>query len=159
MLVRVIRLAECLLPSHIILPCKNSLRSWSSVGRREVAIVTEHGTPVVESLLLFLGAFLKEYFAEYVLFLLMRVIILHVVIMWLVENAVRIMIAVRVLISDSSGLTHGGVWIYTKIVWSSWYLSLLLAVAALACDEEDAFVETADHWNFGLSGGLLTLSR
>jgi hypothetical protein len=157
-LVRVIGLAECLLPSHIILPCKNTLGSWSSVGRGEVAVVIEHGTPIVESLLLFLGAFLEEYFAEYVLFFLMRVIILHVVIMWLVENAVRIMIAVRVLISYSPSLTHGGVWIYTKIIWSSWHLSWLLAVAALACDEEDAFVETADHWDLRLSGGLLTLS-
>ena len=107
MLIWVVRLAESLLPSHIILPSKNALGSWSSVGRWKVAVVTEHGTPIVESLLLLLGAFLKEYFSKDVLFLLVRVIILHIVIMWLIENAVRIVIAVRVLISYSPGLTHG----------------------------------------------------
>ena len=64
------------------------------------------------------------------------------------------MIAVWVFISDSSRLTHRGVWIYSETtIWRPLYLPWLLAVGALACYEEDAFVEAADHWDFGL--GLL----
>jgi hypothetical protein len=69
MLVGVISLAEGLLSCHIILACEDTLRSWSSVVKLAVVIV-EHGTAIIKSLLLFLGAFFEKDLAKNILFLL-----------------------------------------------------------------------------------------
>lgn len=92
----------------------------------------------------------------------MGVIVLHIVVVGLVEDAIGVVVAVRVLISDPSGLTHRGVRVEAKAAVQSWgscrhrsWLPLL--VLALASDEEDALVETTDNRNLRL--GLLLLCR
>ena len=152
MLIGVIGLTKGLLPSHIILTCEDALRPWSSVGRGEVAIIIiEHGATIVKPLLFLLGAFFKEYLAENILLLLVGVVILHIVIMWLVEHRVRVVVAVWILVADPASLTHRRVWVDTYPIGSPWHLTWLLAIASLACYKQDAFVETADHWNLWLS--------
>ena len=54
------------------------------------------------SLLFFLCALLEEDFPEYFLLLLVRVIVLHVIVMGLVKHKVVVVIAVRVLVSNSA---------------------------------------------------------
>lgn len=58
------------------------------------------------SALLFLGTLFEEHFSEDVFLLAERVIVLHIVVVGLVKHAIRIVIAVRILIPDSADLAQ-----------------------------------------------------
>ena len=110
-LVRVVRLAQRLLARRFVRTSKHgALRhAWAcSAGSSgsKLAVLTRHGASVVDSLLLFLGTFLEEDLAQHVFLLLVRVIIFDVVVVWLVEHAVRVVIAVWILIANSPRLTQ-----------------------------------------------------
>ena len=61
---------------------------------------------VVQSLLLLFCAFLEEDFPENIFLLLMGIVVLHVVVMRLIKHAVRVVIAIWILVSDSPRLAH-----------------------------------------------------
>lgn len=110
-----------------------------------------HRISIVESLLLFLGAFFEKHFSQNIFLFLVRVIILHVVVMRLVEYAVGIVIAVWVFISYSSRLTYW-VRIYSAydVVWAASVYRVLsiLTVRALACDQQYSLVKSANNGYF-----------
>ena len=84
----------------------------------------------------------------------MGVVIFDVVIMWLIKDAVRIMVAIWVLISYSSSLTHWAIWIDSKTcISTNWHraCSWLWGIWSLASDQQDSFMETTDNWNFWLT--------
>ncbi len=62
---------------------------------------------IIQSLLLFLRTFLKEDFPENIFLLLVRIVILDVVVVRLVKHTVRVMVAIWILVSNSSCLAHG----------------------------------------------------
>lgn len=100
MLVRIISLIECLLPCHLSL----------SVYVRPVGLhvrinaIVEELVAIVESLLFFFGALLEKDFAQHVFLLFVRIVVLHVVVVGLIEYAIGVMVAIWVLISDSTSL-------------------------------------------------------
>lgn len=151
MLVRVVCLTECLLSCHVTLACKYSLWSWCSSSWEDS--VRKHGASVEESFLLLFGALFEKYLSENIFLLFVWVIIFHVVIMWLIKDAIWIVIAVWIFVSYSSGLTHGWVWVDTKsIIGSSWhYLTRLLTILSLASYQENSLVKSANYWYFWLS--------
>ena len=97
-----------------------------------------------------------------------RVIVLDVVVVRLVEHAVWIVIAVRVLVSYSSDLTKLHmriailVWIFTSEVCRRIRIESILTWTTrlreiLAGQQQHLLVETTDHRYFWLLLGLLTL--
>lgn len=97
MLVRIVRLTERLLPgkfSRIVLPVDAVKHELVVARHRKYAA------------LLLPCAFLEEHFPEHILLLLVRVIVLYIVIMWLVEDRIAVMVAVRVLVTDSPRLAE-----------------------------------------------------
>ena len=79
--------------------------SWGSWSSRESPIGV-HRASIVKSFLLLFSTLFEKYFSENIFFLFMGVIVFHIVVMWLIEDAIGVVVAVRILISDSSGLTH-----------------------------------------------------
>ena len=78
--------------------------------------------------------------------------------MWLVKNAVWIVVAIRILVSDSSSLTHRAVWIDSEaVVGTCWHRAWLLGIWALASDQQNSFMEATDNWDFWLALGLLLI--
>lgn len=155
MLVWVVCLAECLLSCHVTwVSSEHTLRSWGSISW-ELAVRVHRGT-IVESFLFFFCAFFEKHFSQYIFFLLVWVIIFHVIIMRLIENAVGVVIAVGIFVSYSAGLTHWAIGIDTKATWDSWYLSVLLSIS-LASYQQNTFVEPTDYWDFWLCLLLLLL--
>ena len=121
-LVWVVGLAQCLLARRFVRTGKHgALRhAWArsaDASGSKLAVLARHRASVIDSLLLFLGTFLEEDLAQHVLLLLVRVIIFDVVVVWLVEHAVRVVIAVRVLVADSARLAQGRVGIETTEAW------------------------------------------
>lgn len=155
MLVRVIGLTECLLACHLTWACihvpiwsRSSLTSWKSTIR-------VHRAAVVQPLLLLLGALLEEYLPEHILFLLVRVIVLDIVVMRLIEHAVGVVIAIWILVSDSPGLAHRGVWVHaTETGCATRSVEHLtgrsVAVVTLTGNEQYPLMEAAYHWNLRL---------
>lgn len=86
----------------------------------------------------------------------MGVIIFDVVVVRLVEHAVRVVIAVWVLVSYSARLAHRRVWIEateacsTGATNTSWSSTCAVCIWALARDEEDSLVEAANDWDLWL---------
>lgn len=81
----------------------------------------------------------------------MRVIILHVVVMRLVENAVRIVVAIRVFISYSSCLTYWvGIYSANDVVWARSIDRVLsiLTIRSLTCYQQNSFMKTTYNWYF-----------
>lgn len=160
MFVWIVSLTKCLLSCYVTLSSgEYSCRSWSSITSWESSI-SEHWTPIIKPLLLLFGALFEKDFPEDIFLLFMRVIILYIIIMRLIKDRIRIVIAVWVFVSDSSSLAHWAVWVYSEAaVGTCWHLRAAgwrLAVEALAGDQEDSFVETADHWDFWLVRLLLS---
>ena len=85
MLVGVVGLAEGLLSRHLILPI-NSIIIGETYTRVHAVVI--HLRPTIQALFFLFGALFEKHFAEYIFFLLVRIIILYVVIMRLVKNAV-----------------------------------------------------------------------
>ena len=82
-----------------------AVRSWGSWTSRESSVGI-HRAAIIKSFFLFFSTLFEKYFSKDIFFLLVRVVVFHIVVMWLVEDTIRVVIAVRVLISDSSCLTH-----------------------------------------------------
>jgi len=155
MLVGVIGLTECLLACHFTWACihvpiwsRSSLSSWKSTIR-------VHCTAVVQPLLLLLGALLEEYLPEHILFLLVRVIVFDIVVMRLIEYAVGVVIAIWILVSDSPGLAHRGIWVHaTETGCTTWSIHHLawrsIAVVTLTGNEQYPLMEATYHWNLRL---------
>jgi len=91
------------------------------------------------SALLLFGTFFEEHLTKNVLFLAEAVIILHVVVVRLVKHTIRIMVAIRVLVTDPSDLSQlhvrcralvrmflewHSVWI---VAWLTWPRATLLS--------------------------------
>ena len=124
------------------------MASWKSTIR-------VHCAAVVQPLLLLLGALLEEYLPEHIFFLLVRVIVFDIVIMWLIEYAVGVVIAIWILVSDSPGLAHRGIWVHaTKTGRATCSIEHLawrpIAVVTLAGNEQYPLMEAAYHWNLRL---------
>lgn len=152
MLVGIVGLIESLLPRHVILVREDPVGTRRSLAW-ELAIGV-HAAAVVESLLLLFGALLEEDFSENIFFLLVRIVILHIIIMRLIEYAVGVMVAVRILVPDPSSLRHRAVRIDTQSIHTTIHGGALL-ILPLACDQQDALVEAADDWDLRLSLLLL----
>lgn len=94
-------MVESLLASHFVSPVDASMTctelSLGPVDRR---------LSIEESLLFLFGTLLEEHFAQDVFLLLVRVIVLDVVVVRLIEYAVRVMVAVRVLVPDPTSQGH-----------------------------------------------------
>ena len=103
-LVWIVGLTECLLAGHLAVASEHAL--WSRSNLAAWVLSRIHGAPIVESLLLLPRAFLEEHFPEHILLLLVRVVVLHVVVVGLVKDTIGVVIAVWVLISNPSSLTH-----------------------------------------------------
>lgn len=125
MLVRVVRLTKRLLPGlllHVVLPID----------------AVEHELVAAEDSALFLlRALLEEDLAQHILLLLVRVVVLHIVVMRLIEDRIAVVVAVRILVADASGLAE-------CLVWIKRHGALLV----LAGDQKYTFVEPADDWDF-----------
>lgn len=105
MLVRVVGLAQSLLASNLILAKEASLSRRTSVdAEREITLV--HVGPAEKSFLFLFGAFFEENFPQDIFFFLVRIVVFHIVVVRLVENTVRVMIAVWIFVSDPPGLTE-----------------------------------------------------
>lgn len=61
---------------------------------------------IVQSLFLFFCTFLEEDFPENIFLLLMGIVVLHVVVMRLIKHAVRVVVAIWILVPDSPRLAH-----------------------------------------------------
>lgn len=143
MLVGVIGLAEGLLPRHLVGRAVH-------VGSLELGIGVDVAA-VVEALLLFFGALLEENFAEHVFFLLVGVVILDVIIVRLIKNAVRIMIAVGVLVSYPPRLAHGRVGVQSVQAIARLHAGRHLSVGVvLAGYQKDSLMETTNDRDLGL---------
>ena len=153
-LVGIVGLVESLLPRHVILVREDPVRTWRSLAW-ELAIRV-HAAAVVKSLLLLFGALLEEDFSENIFFLFVRVIILHIIIMRLIKYAIGVMVAVRILVSDSSSLRHRAVRIDAQAIHATVHRGALL-ILPLACDQQDALVEATDNRYLRLSLLLLLL--
>jgi hypothetical protein len=97
------------------------------------------------SLLFFLRTFLEEYLAKNFLLLLVRIIILYVIVGWLIKREVIIVVAVRILVSDATGLHHVTL-SSCLILWIHTYLW---------CQKQHSFMKTTNNWNFWLNLLLL----
>ena len=118
--------------------------------------------------LFFLSAFFEEDFPQNVFLLVESVVILDVVVVRLVKYTIWIVVAVRVLVPDSSDLTELNmwipvlVWIFTSKVWLRIRVESGLAWSTrlreiLASKKQHLLVETTDHRYFWLLLRLLTL--
>ena len=104
MLVRIVGLTKSLLPSHLARTSVHAIWSWSSLAR--ILSVGKHRAAIEQPLFFLLGTLFEEYLPQHILLLLVRVIILHVVVVGLVKDTIGVVIAVWVLISNPSSLTH-----------------------------------------------------
>ena len=101
-LVWIVGLREGLLPSDLRV-VEHSIIWVRTVWTK---LIWKDGTAIIEPLLFFFGTFLEEDFAEDVLLLLMRIIILHIIVMRLVKHVVCIVIAIRIFITNPASLAH-----------------------------------------------------
>lgn len=147
-LVWIISLAESLLPCHLIGSIDSSMRSTKSTP----SIGVDWSLSTVQPLLFLLGALLEEDLAKHIFFLFVRVIVLDVVVVGLVEHAVRVVVAVRILVANTSGLSYAGVRVHAV---QATHPILQLCSIVLTGDEQDALVEATDHRDLGWSLLLL----
>jgi hypothetical protein len=105
-LVWIICLAEGLLPCYFAWSCVHE-PSWSrsslATSKRPSGVDL---AAIIQSLLLFFRTFLKEDFPENIFLLLVRIVILDVVVVRLVKHTVRVVVAIWILVSNSSCLAH-----------------------------------------------------
>ena len=60
----------------------------------------------VTALIIHLRRLLEKYFSQDLLFLVVRVVIFHIVVVWLVKDGGGVVVAVGILISDPAHLIH-----------------------------------------------------
>lgn len=112
------------------------------------------------------GRFFEKDFAQHLFFFpLIRLIILHIAVVWLVVNCRAVVVAVRVLIAHPTHVVHylrlSGVWAQRNLgrVVVTTQLRRLeglvrrhvlssLRSEVLAGQEQHLLVETTDYWNF-----------
>ena len=149
MLVRIIRLTVSLLSCY--------LTRWStihlSIWPRCTAILTIRidCISIIKSLLLLLGTLFEKHFPQDIFFLLVRVVVLHVVVMGLVENAVGVVVAIWILVSYSSCLAYRvGIDSAYHVVGAATIDCVLsvLTVRALAGNQQYSFVKATNYWYF-----------
>lgn len=97
----------------------------AAMGKSELLLNRKDSLAAVQAFLLLLGALFKEHFAQDIFLFLVGVVVLDVVVVRLVEHAVRIVVAVRVFVSDSPGVRHARVRVHPHA--HAW-LSLVLIV-------------------------------
>ena len=123
-----------------------------------------HIVTYLGSFFFFFSTFFKEDFSKYILFFLVRIIILDIVVVRLIEDAVIIMITIRILIPYPSCLRCTqclwiSIWINTYwktlIILLAWSTPILILIRA--CNQQYSFVETTDHRYFRLLLSLLLL--
>lgn len=98
-LVGVVGLVYGLLPGYL---------GWSRHMVNLVVGSEEVGRAVVNPAFLLLRAFLEKRLAQHILLFLMGVVVLDVVVVRLVEHAVGVVVAVRILVPDPSRLDYRG---------------------------------------------------
>ena len=144
MLIRVVSLAKCLLPSHLTVSEHSGSPTCSNRSKRAVR---KDLRPAIQAFLFFLGTLLEEDLPEDVLFFLVRVVVLDIIVVGLIEHAVRVMVAVRILVPDSASLRHRGVRVDASDALHT-CLHGILVLVVLASYQKNALVETTDHWYF-----------
>ena len=146
-LVWVICLTERLLSCYFAWTCIHEPSwSWSSLASWKWSVRIDLAA-IVQSLFLFFCAFLEEDFPENIFLLLMGIVVLHVVVMRLIKHAIRVVVAIWILVSDSPRLAHRWVWVGTgDTTWaSSCHVSTRLPAVSLAGYQKYALVEAADY--------------
>lgn len=146
-LVWIICLAEGLLSCYFAWSCVHE-PSWSrsslSTSKRSTRVDL---AAIIQPLLLFFGAFFEEDFPQNIFLLLVRIVILDVVVVRLVKHTIRVVVAIWILVSNSSRLAHRRVWVGS--VDSSWtsvcHVSSVLPVVPLAGYQKYTFMEATDH--------------
>lgn len=73
------------------------LSEWSTCRKQSVLLASK------QSLFFFSGALFEENFAKDVFLFLMRIVVLDVVVVGLVKHTVRVVIAIRVFVSNAAG--------------------------------------------------------
>lgn len=149
MFVRIICLVVSLLASHLICTVYARMSS-SKLSLRPV----DRGLSIEKPLLFLFCTLLEKDFAKDVFLLLVRIVVLHVIVVWLVENTIRVMIAVRVLVPDTTCQWHARVTAQATQASTS---RLHVGLVVLARDQQDALVESANDWDFRWLLGLLLL--
>ena len=144
MLIWVVSLAKCLLPSHLTVSEHSGSPTCSNRSKRAVR---KDLRPAVQAFLFFLSTLLEEDLPEDSLFLFMRVVVLDIIVVGLVEHAVRIMVAVRILVPDSASLRHRRVRVDASYALHT-CLHGILVLIVLASYQKNALVETTDYWYF-----------
>ena len=121
MLVRVVGLAQSLLSSSFIDTCIHRglghARS-TDAAMPVLAAWSCHGTAVVDALLLLFGALLEEDLPQDIFFLFVGVVILDIVVVGLVEDTVRVVVAVGVLVTDAARLTQRQIRVHAAVAAS-----------------------------------------
>ena len=145
MFVWVVSLTERLLPRHFTAPKHPRVPSSPNRSKRAVR---KDLRPAVQAFLFFLGTLLEEDFPEHVLFLLMSIVILDIIIVRLVEHTIRVVVTVRILVTDPASLRHGGVRVdaadalYSGLHW-------ILVLVVLTRYKKYTLMEATDNWNLG----------
>ena len=79
----------------------------------------------------------------------MWVIILDIIVVWLIENAVRIVIAIWILVSNATSLTQRWIRVETAETSSRGASSrcsrCAVTIWTLTCDQQDSFVEATNY--------------
>lgn len=77
-----------------------------------------HGTAIVDALLLLFGALLEKDLPQDIFFLFVGVVILDIVVVGLVEDTVRVVVAVGVLVTDAARLTQRQIRVHAAVAAS-----------------------------------------
>ena len=143
MLIWVVSLAKCLLPSHLTVSKHSRSPTCSNWSKRAVR---KDLRATVQAFLFFLGTLFEENFPEHVLLLLMSIVILDIVVVRLVENTIRVVVAVRIFVPNPTSLRHGGVRVdATDSLYSCLHWILILVV--LARYKKYSLMEATDDRN------------
>lgn len=87
----------------------------------------------------FFSALFKKDFSKNFLLFFVRIIVLDIVIRGLVEGEVAVVIAIRILVTDSPSLSY-----------LACYVRPSSRNTNLRCQKKHSFVEATDHWYFRL---------
>lgn len=139
MFIGIVCLVVCLLSSHLVCAINASMTSCELILRS-----VDRWLSIEKSLFFLLSTFLEEDFAKDVFLLLVRIIVLHVVVVWLIKYTVRVVVAVRVLVPDTTCQRHPRVCAQATQAATS---RLQVGLVVLTRDQQDALVESADHWD------------
>lgn len=151
MLVRIICLSKSLLPCNFIWS-RVQIYIWSSFTVTNKLTVWVNLVPIVNSFFFFFCTLLEKHFPQDIFFFLMRIIIFYVIIVWLIKNAIGIMITIWIFVSNPSCLTNRVRVDTSDYIVTSVTILLLpinLTIWALTRNKKNSFVKSTYHWYLG----------